>query len=338
MKPYLSYSILLGTIALSCAKPASVEGPLLEDLYGDFALIEPLEVSSPSVDLAEGERVYFSARFNKTTNWELELQGLSTGAVKRFSGKTRALDETNALWNGSTSEFPVFGVETVAARLWVPEANLELFDTLEVLSPKPFEGLILADFEGVDPVGWLKFAQTGANMSFARSNQNQAAQGQYYFDMGGTVNWDWLICYLYMPAAAYPDSMRSPNNTLLLPGNPDQVYLNLAVYSPDGISNEVLLIRVNEDDNLNGSFSGANEDQYSIELKDIPAGWNSISIPYTDLETLVNGQPGTPAGNGIREPDKIHQVEFLFLANPSSGYSQIYLDYVVFTSNGPWEP
>jgi hypothetical protein len=28
----------------------------------------------------------------------------------------------------------------------------------------------------------------------------------------------------------------------------------------------------------------------------------------------------------------------LMLANPSSGYSQLYLDYVVFTSNGPLQP
>jgi hypothetical protein len=38
------------------------------------------------------------------------------------------------------------------------------------------------------------------------------------------------------------------------------------------------------------------------------------------------------------EPDRLQKVSVLMLANPSSGYSQLYLDYVVFTSNGPLQP
>jgi hypothetical protein len=115
--------------------------------------------------------------------------------------------------------------------------------------------------------------------------------------------------------------------------------MNFALYSPIGVSNELLLIRINEDENLDGSFNAASEDQYSIEIRDVEDGkWSLYSIKYSDLTALVNGQPVTPAGNALHEPDKINQIEFLFLANPSSGYSQLYMDYVIFTEGGPLQP
>jgi hypothetical protein len=56
------------------------------------------------------------------------------------------------------------------------------------------------------------------------------------------------------------------------------------------------------------------------------------------MVTLVNGQPAAPIGNGIREPHKLKEVSVLFLANPTSGYSQSYMDYLIFTQNGPLIP
>jgi hypothetical protein len=52
----------------------------------------------------------------------------------------------------------------------------------------------------------------------------------------------------------------------------------------------------------------------------------------------VNGAETAPIGNGLHEPDKLVQVSILFLANPASGYSQAYLDYVTFTEGGPLQP
>ena len=43
-------------------------------------------------------------------------------------------------------------------------------------------------------------------------------------------------------------------------------------------------------------------------------------------------------GNKTLNPDKILQMSVLFLADPTSGYSQAYLDYVIFTENGPLNP
>jgi len=82
---------------------------------------------------------------------------------------------------------------------------------------------------------------------------------------------------------------------------------------------------------------------YSIELKHggdegLQAGWQTISVRYSDLTALVNGSPATPNGNGILEPHKLMEVRTLFLADPNSGYSQTFMDYMIFTENGPLEP
>ena len=335
----------LALLAASCAKDSNTEGPLLEDLYGEFSLVEDLSPSKGDVDFSTGEKIYFTAQFSKTTDWELHLLGLTSGAEKVISGKSRFLNQENAQWDGSTTIFPMFKVEQVAVSLWIPEDSLTLTDTVNVLGTKVNDGLLVADFEasipGQPPVlnpGFEVFRQSGANMSFRIDDEDISAQGQYYYDMGGEVGWDWLIGYIYMPASALPDSVLNGGITYPLSANPQQVYLNLIVYSPVGIDNELLLIRINEDDNLNGSFNGANEDQWSIEIRDVTAGWNQISLKYSDLVTLVNGAPGNPAGNGVYEPDKINKIEFLFLANPSSGYSQMYMDYVIFTEGGPLKP
>jgi hypothetical protein len=53
---------------------------------------------------------------------------------------------------------------------------------------------------------------------------------------------------------------------------------------------------------------------------------------------LVNGQPAAPNGNGVREPNKLTQVNILFLANPASGYANARLDYMIFTEGEALQP
>jgi hypothetical protein len=52
----------------------------------------------------------------------------------------------------------------------------------------------------------------------------------------------------------------------------------------------------------------------------------------------VNGVPATPAGNALKEPNKLMQISVLFLADPATGYSQTLMDYLIFTENAPLEP
>ncbi len=323
------------TLALAlagCQVDDDFDGPDLNDLYGAFSVVEGLDISDRAVDFGTGETTYFTARFSKNVDWKLEITGLTSGAKKEISGFSTFLNADNALWNGTVSRLPMFRAEDCAVQLTVENEPDTLRDTLEVLGGRINEGFLLSDFEDGFPTNWVPFIQSGANMSFNVQTNNNAAQGSKYYDMGGLVNWDWLIGMFDIPATAYG------NPTFDLNANPDVVYFNTMVYKQPAYSNGIILFQFREDDNMDGTFNPANEDMFAVEVQPDQDGWQLISLKYADLATLVNGQPSADFGNGIREPHKLKQISMLYLANPTSGYAQSYLDYMIFTENAPLRP
>lgn len=332
MKKFIAITCL-AAVAFSCSRDNTPEGPSLDEIYGPFSVIEGFGVSATQANFATGQNVHFTARFSKTVDWEIHILGSRSGAEKIISGKTKVVDENSALWDGSTTVPPMFKEEACMAYITVPEEGYsDTIDVITIDSTRAPSGFVIADFEnGVNP-GWVSFAQTGGNMSWGIVESDSAAQSTHYFDMGGEVSWDWLIGLIDFPASAYNET-HFP-----LTDNPEELYFNIFLYKPEGITNEIVLLQFREDENGNGSYSPSNEDMYSVELRGLNVGWQLISMKYSDLASLTNGAPSTPAGNGVHEPDKLMQVSVLFLANPSSGYSQTYMDYLVFTENGPLQP
>jgi hypothetical protein len=332
MKNIFTALAIMIVLMASCSRDKMIEGPLLSDLYGEFKITEDLDISNRDVDFAAGESTAFTAKFSAIADWQLTITGLTSGAKKIITGKSRDLTVDNASWDGSTSLFPMFGAEDCAVELSIPADTIFQYDTLTVLTPKVHEGFVVADFEnGFDP-DWLKFVQSGANMSFVIKTDANAPQGHSYYDMGGMVDWDWLIGMIEFPAVAY-DAVTYPLNS-----NPDILYFNVLLYLPEGISNEVVLFQFREDENADGTFTDSNEDMYSLQINDLDPGWQLISIKYSDLQCLVNGSPTEPNGNGMKNPDKLNKLSVLMLANPNSGYSQVWMDYIIFTENTPLIP
>ena len=56
MRNILLLIIIVASIA--CQRKESVEGPLLDDLYGDFAVLEDFSVSSNQADFSDGAMLY----------------------------------------------------------------------------------------------------------------------------------------------------------------------------------------------------------------------------------------------------------------------------------------
>ncbi len=332
MKKLLSITLLAGLI-WSCDRDTDPQGPNLDELYGPFSVLENFAVSSNQVNFGTGQTMQFSARFSKTVDWEIHIVGQSSGAEKIIEGKTREIDAATGAWNGTTTIPPMFKEESCYAYLTVPEEGYS--DTLMGLtidSTRSVGGFIVADFEdGLNP-DWVSFAQSGANMSWETVTADSAAQGNAYFDMGGEVSWDWLIGLIDFPASAYNEPAYP------LSDNAGEVYFNVFLYKPPGITNEIVLFQFMEDEDGGGTYQPSNEDMYSVELRGLLPGWQLVSFPYSDLVSLTNGAPSTPAGNGVHEPDKLIQVSMLFLANPSSGYSRTLVDFIVFTENEPLQP
>tara|TARA_A100001015_G_scaffold308063_1_gene405034 strand:- start:10003 stop:10992 length:990 start_codon:yes stop_codon:yes gene_type:complete len=322
--------IITVLLLMSCERENDILGPSLNDIYGEFNIIEKLDISNRNVDFENSQIVYFTAEFSKTVDWQIKIKGNISGAEKIINGYSRIINENNSLWDGSTTNLPFFKIEDCNVELYIPSDSLFFYDNnLTILSTKVFDGLIVADFEnGLNP-NWIPFVQAGTNMSFNIINDN-APEGNSYYDMGGDVDWDWLIGMIDFPASAYGQ------NTFNLNDNPDQVYFNLLLYLPENLINPPLvLFQFKEDDNLDNEFTPGIEDMYSIELREFKLGWQIISIKYSDLLTLSNGATVEPDGDGIMNPDKLNMISMLFLAQQGAGYSQVYVDYLIFTESQP---
>jgi len=334
MKKISVLSFLAIVILLGCKRddPEFI-GPSLENIFGEFSVLEDFDITNRNVNFFDGQTTTFTAQFSKEVDWQVHVTGLTSGSHKVIEGFSSILDATNAKWNGTTTDLPLFNVETCAVELRIPSDSISILDTLNVLGTRVAEGLIVADFEnGIDP-GWTGFVQSGADMSFNITNDVVPGQGDHYYDMGGEVNWDYLIGLIDFPAAALG------GDTYPLNSNPGMVYFNVMLYLPEGINNEIVLFQFREDDNGDGFYTENAEDMFSIEMNGtLEPGWQLISMRYADMQTLVNGAPSSPIGNGLYEPNKLSKISCLFLANPETGYSQTFMDYIIFTEGGPLNP
>jgi hypothetical protein len=334
MKKSIVLFLALLPLFLSCRKKDanSFEGPSLQDVYGSFSIVTPLAVDKDSVDFAVGQNVKFSAAFSKIIPWKITITGQSSGAVKRIEGTSSTIDAAVATWIGNTTDLPMFRAEICDIALSFEGETDTLTTTVKIINPKLNAGFLVSDFEtGLNP-GWTSFIQSGADMDFQIKSDADAAQGNSYYNMAGTVDWDYLIGYLYFPASAY-GVPRYP-----LANNPDNVYFNVMIYGEPGMINTILLFQFQEDDDGNGGFSGSSEDMYSVQIPVNWAGWKMISVKYSDIPCLVNGQPAAPNGNGQHNPDKLQQINMLDLANPTSGNAKTKVDYIIFTENAPLNP
>lgn len=323
----------LGLIFSACRKDApKFDGPSLEELNGGFSILDPFFVSRDSVDFSTGETVYFTCGMSKTSNWKIKITGQSSGAVKEISGTSKTIALNDAIWNGTTSQLPMFRNEICAIQLTFAGETDTIVDQVKITGVKSNSGYVIADFENGLNSGWSSFIQQGANMDFQIKTDNFAPQGDDYLNMAGTVNWDWLIGLINFKASA--------DGFVTYPLNPNgnNLYFNAMVYGEPGLINSIVLFQFQEDENGDGTFTASSDDQYDIEIKVDWVGWKLISIKYSDLVTLVNGSPSSPNGNQQHNPDKIKQINMLHLANPLSGPAKTKLDYIIFTENGPLNP
>jgi hypothetical protein len=135
------------------------------------------------------------------------------------------------------------------------------------------------------------------------------------------------------PATAY----GSANTFTTLSTNPDNVYFNCLIYGVPNTNESIVLFQFKEDENGDGTINANTDDQYDLQVNVNWAGWKLVSVKYSDLPHLNNGQPATPNGNGQHNPDKIGKISMLHLANPANGFAHTKIDYIVFT-NTPLEP
>lgn len=328
---YLLFSLTLLSF-WSCQRDLEPAGPQLTDLYGNFRVLEPLAQSAAEIDFSTGQQAFFTARMTILADWEIQITGRTSGAVKRITGKSRTIDISNASWAGETTDFPTFQQEACDVQLTFIGHTDTLRSTITITGLRTLDAIVLDDFEdGLRPE-WTSFVQTGADMKFLGVSTPPLAEGIQYYRMGGTVGWDWLKGLLGLSAASF-----NSTTGFGLSADAASVYFNGIFRQKVGLNNGIVLLQFREDDNGDGAYSDGTEDMWSIEIRP-GINWKMESIKYADLATLVNGQPSAPLGNSVHEPHKLFRVDVLFLANPTSGYAECDMDLLAFSRNEPLKP
>ena len=185
-------------------------------------------------------------------------------------------------------------------------------------------------------------------MTFRISNQEDIIQdapleGNYYYKLGGKVNWDWSLGFIDIPIDLDPTITSNPTN----------FFLNIGVLSDTENlhMDQFLNILVSESDNPfneppegGADIFGTNVEVYKTQIRPVDwNGWRFFSIPYDEFEVK------NPTAQGVlndRNPQDIKGIRIACQACPSGGQNPVCpdelnkevrtdIDFVIFTENEP---
>ena len=318
-------------VIFSCEK-TDIEGPFLNDLYGELNILEDLKIVGDSVNFENGESLHFTASFSKIVDWKIRIQGLNSGSIKIISGKSNVINSINSSWDGSSTELPFFGSENCSVELSFETHDTLIESELYIFTPKNYVNentVLITDFEAGFNPNFTGFFQAGCTKSLTIGS---SGEGTKYLQQFGTCDWDWLIGYIDY----YSNFWLNQN---ILVNDPSQVYFNIMIKGDstisevDGVPNSLFKLEFYEDENNDGYYDANTEDRYDFEFDVNWKGWKMVSINYNDVENLVAATNN--AGDGIRNPNKIHNVRTLLLANPNSGFAKADVDFLIWSIGGP---
>ena len=325
---------------LGCTKD-EVEGPLINDIYGFFEITQPLTISNKNPDFSISEVVKFQMGFNKNIDWKISITGLVSGSNKVISGFSNSLDSNLNIWNGTTSQFPFFEQEYCAIELTFLNESDTLRDTIEIMAPQLYtDGFIVADFENGFPTDAFNKPQGGNTLATFVIADDVPLLGNYYFQMGGMINYDWALGKIEFKLDYSSNQISS---------SPDDFYLNLGIFSDTvdlhtGQFVNVLISESDEpfdpDNNSVANIFDSNEEVYKLKLYIDWEGWKLISIRYSDF-VATNSTAGVVFE---RNPNDIKGIRIACQACPSGGSSpscpenldrmvRTDLDHIIFTEN-----
>ena len=319
----LSYLfLLLSIIFISCEKEG-IEGPNLNDLFGELSIVEVFKVINDSASF-DNESAYFTAKFSKIVDWKISITGLSSGAEKVILGKSNEITAINSLWSGEVTTLPFFKEENCSVLLTFPSHTDSVYRSFNISVAKQYGNgseLVVSDFENGFNPNFTSFFQSTC---LKKIETGGAGQSDRYLVQEGTCDWDWLIGYVDYPASHWFDQG-------ILNANPDNVYFNMMIngdstLSPTNEANSLFKLEFYEDENQDGYYDQNTEDRLDHEFNVDWNGWKMVSIKYSDLILAWNS-----GGNSIREPNKVLKFRTLLLANPESGFAKADVDYIVWS-------
>lgn len=347
---YTSLLVAMLTLLFGCAKEDTIEGPELQDIFGEFDIIDSLDQNLTSVDFAAGEEIIFTASLSIRTPWKLEVKSLSSTASKVIEGNEREILNDVASWDGSITFAPLFqsGEQVLAMMTFENYTDTMYSDTITIVNAKEPSaiGQLISDFE--DPgQGFVTFAELGGTNqirtgAYAQSNfevpptflaLNSAEGSGYWHTAANNINSVFINGFLL-------SAENIQGNTRLEFGTqqPSKIWFNAFVFG-FGNENATLTVGFQEDDNLDGSYDRFSEGEYLYTIPIDWFGWKLVSFNLGQTNISTSGGFGNIDGTGNKDVDRIINVEFLSIAQEgSSGLTGYCIDYMNFTEQRPWTP
>jgi hypothetical protein len=331
---------LIVLLGVSC-RESELEGPELQDIFGDFEVLTTLTQDRTTVDFAAGESVEFIALLSIRTPWTLTIKTIGSTSSKIIEGNEKMISGDVARWNGSVTFAPLFaeGDQVIATLTFAeyPEATMTS-DTITITGSRPLPegGILVSDFEDPDQP-----LQAFSEFSFEETSNGieslfPAAIGDSYWYMSGTDNnQSVFVCGLLVSSEAAQNTAVYEFPT----ENEDKVWFNCFVFG-SGFPNTVMVIDFQEDDNLDGAYSPSEEGTYNFTINVDWTGWRLVSFPYSETLLSTNGGLGNIDANGAKEVDRIKNLQFILLSDLGQNDNPVAfgVDHPIFTVNGPFEP
>lgn len=341
MKLYNFFLIGLVFFFFTCSEN-EFEGMPIENLYGEFKILQPLKINNGNPNFSKNEMVRFHCEFSKPVEYKITIEGMSTKAKREINGFSNLLDSNLITWDGSPLKLPFFIDEFCAIELTFKDQIDTIRDTLKILSAKMYEdGIWYEDFEDGLPEGALvAYNKDGGELTFATAN-DVPLLGNSYFKMGGKVNWDWNIGKI-----DFELDFKNVNESA------DNFFLNIGILSDleDFHSGQFINILISEEtqipfnDILTNDASDIFESDMEVYKMKVPVDWNGWAIKsfrYSDFEAV---SPNNTAIDFNMNPKDIRAIRISCQACPSSPGNPICpenfgkivrtdIDHIMFTKN-----
>jgi hypothetical protein len=304
------------------------DGPSLVDRFGEFQLTETLSASRATVDFSSGQNVFFEAQFSKSIAWVVRITGKESGAVKLIEGFDRILTEENAVWNGTTTELPLFKAEECLVELIIPEEDsLTISLDVMVTGSRVYEGNLVTDFES-DPGGSLFTGDFEFELSpnTGITDFITAGQGDKFFFFEGT---DDVVANFFTGLIRIFPSINGETFFSLPTTDPENAYFNFFLYG-DLTPNTIAVIQFFTDSNGDGEFTDGVDQSFQVE-GDFPVnfeGWKFFSHTLAEI------------GMSEAQASEIVAIQVLLISNLNAQPSppepvRFGIDYLTFTQDQP---
>ncbi|HXA01923.1 MAG TPA: hypothetical protein VNW99_08045 [Cytophagaceae bacterium] len=360
LKALIVLSIFVFSDCKRSTKNDNFFGPAYRVAPANFSVagnsFTPNKGSNPvaGVNFNTPDSISFHATFSDSVSWTITLTQATTGAMKVITGLSKSIDQTNAVWNCSSSNIYFFrrsfttGSDPVKAVISFLGSDITLSTTVYIYNVFIYNGktingvkyTLLDDFDGG---GVSTYALTGsvypdpgdANVVLGFDSVNKVESGP------STGN-----SYRMKGTDSNNNSYLGGMNTITLDAlsgivavtDPNDLYINLYIYG-SGKANSALEVKVYELDTVRGgTYTQYNNDGWINDIIIDWTGWKLVSLKYSNFQRARDPLFGG-AGNGIKQPDKLCGMAVSLLSQPVVGADvDLNFDYVILSQHGPFTP